>query len=784
MTDKRINYVFSASGHEGVRSVFKSIAQAANDSTRAVTRSGAATARAVERDAAKTAKAQQREAEKAARAQQMASERAAKAEVRTAEKLARDKTRIHERAEKDYQRGQAKRLREMDRQARIEERIIQRKHEYERASLSRMGGRVAGYAGNAIGSAARWAAGTGMAALGVAAGAGVMASRSAMSLQEQATRAAIAGRMPGQEIDPTALRKRWENAAIASPGVTAEEVGSGYSAFVGKTGNAKMAEQMLDTWATAASATGSRVEDLAAVTADLFQKFDISSVEGMRDAFAELVFQGKKGSFELKDAANLFPRLAAAAGAFGVGSGISAVQKLGGLTQIARTGTGSSEQAATAIERVFANLTQKQDKLKTMGVDVFDSKTGRANDVFEILSQTIAKAGGKDMGQKRAALGDLFGEEGIRAVNPMLMMFAKATEQGKDGLQAVRDALEDASKSGARWGDVVEDAANAQSTAGSRLTAAWERIKAVVGDRVVPVIAEMASRFGDWLDTVDMNALGDAVGEAASLISDLSSAALDAAEAFGLIKRDTKNAAKDRARAEATLSGMDPGDKAMAAEVSRQVERGKGVDQAVQDVLDVFRGGNAGPGERKSLVNSYRRYSGAQDTIRETDKAISYDTKNAPKSMDAAVNAIAGGMRGEDLENYWKHNTHLKARLAMAATSPSDAIGITQDPKRTAQFIASSILDRPDLAGDFLKNAPFDVQSLIASFGGQVANRTGTEKNQIESGVSFDKITAASDGAAGELQAVVAAAQSAARALGSIGGVSVGGGDIDAGVGG
>ena len=113
-------------------------------------------------------------------------------------------------------------------------------------------------------------------------------------------------------------------------------------------------------------------------------------------------------------------KLASAANAFDIGKGPEAVAKLGGLVQIARTGTRSPQQAGTAVENIFTGLTGHQKQLKAAGVDLYDKKGGK-RDVDEVLTGgTIAKVGGSDMGAKSAGLLKIFGKQGSRAVNPLM----------------------------------------------------------------------------------------------------------------------------------------------------------------------------------------------------------------------------------------------------------------------------------------------------------------------------------------------------------------------------
>ena len=144
------------------------------------------------------------------------------------------------------------------------------------------------------------------------------------------------------------------------------------------------------------------------------------------------------------------------------------VKMLGGLTQIARTGTGSAEQAATAIENMFTQFKFKAPKIKAAGVDVY--KDGKVRPVEDLIPEVISKVGGTDIAKKQAGLTQIFGEQGIRAINPLVAKYnaafqgTKGTDEQKTAaaLNAVRFEIDKAANAAGTWSDVMRDAAQAQ----------------------------------------------------------------------------------------------------------------------------------------------------------------------------------------------------------------------------------------------------------------------------------------------------------------------------------
>lgn len=337
-------------------------------------------------------------------------------------------------------------------------------------------------------------------ALGVGIAGG--AARDALHLQEVSNRLSISARGPGEEaIDPNVLRREFEQTAIKTPGVRAIDVADAVSQFVTKTGELDVARKSQGVFATVASATGSSIQDVSAAAADLFQKFDITSVEGMADAMAALAFQGKAGAFELKDAASQFAKLSAAAARFGLDKGAGGVRVLGGLTQIARTSTGSPEQAATAIEAMFRQFTTTHalKQLKAIGVNPFKDKKGtQTRDVRELIVETITKSGGS-----LTKLQGIFGDEGIRAVSPIITKFNEAQKaaegrglKGKAavaaGSAAARSYIDEMVNAPGDYSELQKDAAQAQQDASAKVAATWEAVTAGVGEKLLPVIARLA----------------------------------------------------------------------------------------------------------------------------------------------------------------------------------------------------------------------------------------------------------------------------------------------------
>lgn len=557
-----IRYRFIATGQGEVANAFKGITASARESQKA-TEAARASMQKTSKERASGGGRPRNETEalarKVAQDQERAGKKAASEVAKHEAKLAADGHRRAQAYQRVLQRDAAKATRD---DAKAREHVFQiraRHHQAEerreqqamarrqamqvRAAQKVSDGRMATL--GRIGSGAASLLLGGATAAG-AAGAGLVgaAARDSMKLGETANRISISAREAGGAyVDPQTLRKEFEDTAMATPGVQSQDVADAVAKFVSLTGDLDTARKSVKTFATVASATGAEVGDVAEAAASLSQQFGIKSEAQMQQTLAALTYQGKGGAFELKDAAGLFQRLAAAGAGFGIQQNAQGVRTLGGLTQVARGGTGSSEQAATAVENILTQLKVKSGLLKDEGVNVY-GKDGKTRDLKDVLVDSIANVGGSSMEEKNAKLSKLFGEQGIKGLNPLIATFSKTldTTKGSESVKmaaatkAVREQLEKAIDAPGTFADVQMDAARAQQDTSARLTQAWEMLKGAVSERLTPMIVAAAGKLLDFAtktDAIDgLVTIFVALGEAAGLV-------IDAFTFLGLIKPKT-----------------------------------------------------------------------------------------------------------------------------------------------------------------------------------------------------------------------------------------------------
>lgn len=294
----------------------------------------------------------------------------------------------------------------------------------------------------------------------LAGGAGIgLALKAQVELNDQITQMGIAARdsqtgmVQGKSFASWAeSTKRTVMDVSKATGQSAEELTSGMQAIIQRTGDMGLATSSLQLMGETATASGASVAEVGALIANLGQKADIKGPEQMRQAITLLLAQGKSGAFELKDMVTNGERLFSVMSLFGKG-GVGGLKSFGAFVQMARTATGSAEQASTAVERLGAfmsNVKKVEKHLASAGIHVkLDEKADMETNIKKIISAT----GGKfsELSLKRLSSSQAFGEEGIRAISMMANEYAAGN--GFKMFDSFKEAGGDLQKNGMLMGD-------------------------------------------------------------------------------------------------------------------------------------------------------------------------------------------------------------------------------------------------------------------------------------------------------------------------------------------
>lgn len=171
--------------------------------------------------------------------------------------------------------------------------------------------------------------------------------------------------------------------------------------------------RLMEPISKAAVAYKAEVEDLAKASYSAIDNLKVPA-DQLAKALDVMAQSGKEGAFELKDMAQQFPVLTAAAKALQM-TGIDGVSKLSAALQIARKGAATGAEAATNT----ANLMQKiispetTKKFKKVGIDIrkeLAKVQKEGGDVFEMISALVVKATKGDIGK----LGDFFQDSEVQ----------------------------------------------------------------------------------------------------------------------------------------------------------------------------------------------------------------------------------------------------------------------------------------------------------------------------------------------------------------------------------
>jgi hypothetical protein len=384
--------------------------------------------------------------------------------------------------------------------------------------------------------------------------------KDAGGVEEKAAQISVTARQAGgKAVDPKQLEAEFYAVTQKVKGTTAEEAADATARFLTMTGDLDTARKSLIDFAIASKATGAKMGDVAEATASISKQFGVTDPNQIREILAALTYQGKAGAIELPDLAAGLQKLAAAGAAFGMSKDVSGVTKLGALTQMARAGTGNREQAFTAVENLFKDILEKTGELKKGRVNVYEGKGAnkKTRAVDDIIIDAISKLGGGNLEKKNTALGNVFGTETMRMLNPLVSKYmdayrgaegkggkpASEKERREAGVAALRQSFAEASSAAGSWSDVVADSAMMQQTNSAKMASSWENLKGKIGEAVLPKLGDLVDKLTSSTDAIDL------VVVMLETLADVLNAIAKFAKAVGLIRDKVKGSGELRADA-------------------------------------------------------------------------------------------------------------------------------------------------------------------------------------------------------------------------------------------
>jgi hypothetical protein len=352
------------------------------------------------------------------------------------------------------------------------------------------------------------------------------AVRESMKLQGIARRIAIDARRPGEKLtNVSALRREFEETAIANPGMKAEDVAAGVGAFREKSGSLPDARKYADVIAKVSQATGKGTEEIGALAGKLHREFKIKDVNEMGDALAAVAARAKVGGVSFEQAAS---QLQLASGrAKGAGYDIERLGVRGMNALLGAAGEGGDpERSGQAVGMFMSKLTSQATKLKGtgkggLGLDVYSTEKdehgqAKIRPIQDIMAEMFVKARAQNTVKgdetnavpMKLALDKIFGGGGRgqpgAVMTPMLDAFNKAyastqgteKEKAAAGASAVKAKFDELAAASGDYKDLLQDVNTVQATGGAQMEAAWQSLVQAVGKEMVPTLTGFMKEIG------------------------------------------------------------------------------------------------------------------------------------------------------------------------------------------------------------------------------------------------------------------------------------------------
>lgn len=281
-------------------------------------------------------------------------------------------------------------------------------------------------------------------------------------LSARFTQLAVDAHVSLEEIDKI-KEKIFEVSQMPKIRVDPSEITSAFEEIVAKSGDLKFAQENLENIATAIRATGARGSDIGAML-NQYRLQDIRDPAEVRKMLDLQDVLGKRGSFILRDMAQLMPRTASATASLGR-TGYQGMREMTAILQYMRPGVESSDMAATAYENFIREITtpEKMKILQANGVKLLDpAAKARGEEKYlpltDIFKQIVERSHGK-----RTNLASVFERESIRGFNTAISEYKRTggmktldeyLKVQADGKQIVEDATLNAREFNSVMGDL------------------------------------------------------------------------------------------------------------------------------------------------------------------------------------------------------------------------------------------------------------------------------------------------------------------------------------------
>lgn len=312
----------------------------------------------------------------------------------------------------------------------------------------------------------------------------------------------------GAGVDFQQMQKNVQAVALKT-GQATEELGATMSQVFKDTGDAKFAQESIETIGTAATGTGEELAVLGAISGTLNQKFGITAKE-LPEALAMVFSAANKGGASLENLADDFAELGGKARTMGA-TGTEGLKNMLSIITVSKQESGKFEQAMTALPQIFdAILERGKDWKLKFGIETVDAK-GKPLDPYQIIKNIITKTKGDRT--KLAELG--FGGEGLQTLMGLSKSFnSSLNAQGtnvKEAQASYDEALAKAADATMTWNDIQLNASYEAESTEKRFAIAMEKLKATFSK---PEITDAINKLAESLPKL-AELVADFVGFAA-----------------------------------------------------------------------------------------------------------------------------------------------------------------------------------------------------------------------------------------------------------------------------
>lgn len=392
---------------------------------------------------------------------------------------------------------------EQFRQERDAIRSAERQRKAAKRAADSMARGVARGGARTLAGAGRTVVGLGSLAVGATGLAGGFAAANAV--QEEIQIRAAASRLANQAGDP-GLKGKLAADSKKVRGFTGTEVLGGIEEFVTKTGDLRMAQNVIGSLGTLALATGSDLGDLGATAGQVFNvlrdqirdpKQQLTELNAIMGTLAQ---QGALGAVEIRDLAQDFGKLGAATRGF-EGGAPELLRTMGAFAQlaVARGGAESSADASTAAARLTNDIVVNRKKFKKLDVDI-QSKTDptKLRNPMEIFADVLAATGGDVT--KTAGL---FGAESRKVFQGLSPIFAEAEKRKPgSGRAAIMAEFEKFATAKVSPEDLAKRAGSRLADPDLQLKESLKAFNSAVADQLLPTVTRLIPRFNEMIPTI------------------------------------------------------------------------------------------------------------------------------------------------------------------------------------------------------------------------------------------------------------------------------------------